>query len=75
MKRRGLSVLLFLLGAALAAHSNDGQPVNSVQLMAWLTAGVPNTRLVRIIQERGIIGAPGKEQIHQLESASAPMPL
>lgn len=69
MKHKGLSVFLFLLGVALAAHSSDNQPVNSTQLMAWLTAGVPNNRLVRIVQERGLTAVPGKEQIHQLEAA------
>ena len=71
MKRKGLSVFLFLLGVALAAHSSESQPVNSAQLMAWLTAGVPSSRLVRIIQERGIADLPGKEQIRQLEAAGA----
>ena len=71
VKRKGLSVFLFLLGVALAAHSSESQPVNSTQLMAWLTAGVPSSRLVRIVQERGIASVPGKEQIRQLESAGA----
>jgi superkiller protein 3 len=77
VKHKGLSVFLFLLGVALAAHSsdsqplNDSQPVNSIQLMAWLTAGVPNHRLVRIVQERGIASIPGKEQLQQLEAAGA----
>src|SRR5271165_3126018 len=66
-----MSVLLFLLGVALAAHSSERQPVNSAQLMAWLTAGVPGSRLVRIVQERGLASVPGKEQIHQLETAGA----
>ena len=71
MKRKGLSICLFLLGVALAAQSSESQPVNSAQLMAWLTAGVPSNRLVRIVQERGIAKVPGKEQIRQLESAGA----
>ena len=50
------------LGVILAAHSSQSQPVNSAQLMAWLTAGVPCNRLVRMVQERGIAKAPGKEQ-------------
>ena len=71
MKRKGLSVLLFLLGVALAARSSDSQPVNSTELMAWLMAGMPSSRLVRIVQERGIASVPGKEQIRQLEAAGA----
>jgi len=71
VKRKGLSVFLLLLGAALAAQANESRPVNSAQLMAWLTAGVPSSRLVRLIQERGIANVPGKEQIRQLEAAGA----
>ncbi|MGB2603707.1 MAG: tetratricopeptide repeat protein, partial [Candidatus Sulfotelmatobacter sp.] len=76
MKRKGLSVFLFLFFlfpsvGSLAAHSSESQPLNVVQLTAWLTAGVPSSRLVRIIQERGITSTPGKEQIRQLESAGA----
>jgi tetratricopeptide (TPR) repeat protein len=71
VKRKSLSVFLFFLGAALAAHSSEGQPVNSVQLMAWLTAGVPSSRLVGIIQKRGVAVVPGNDQIRQLESAGA----
>jgi len=71
VKRKGISVFLFLLGAALAAHSSQSQPVNSAQLMAWLTAGVPSSRLARIVQEHGIASVPGKKQIHQLEAAGA----
>lgn len=71
MKRKGMSVLLFVLGVALAAHSSESQPVNAAQLMAWLTAGVPSGRLVRIVQECGLASVPGKKQIHQLEAAGA----
>ena len=69
MKRKGLLVFFVLLGVALAA--SESQPVSPVQLMAWLTAGVPSSRLVRIIQERGIAPVPGKDQIHQFEAAGA----
>jgi protein O-GlcNAc transferase len=71
VKRKGQSVFLFLLSVALAAYCGESQPVNSIQLVAWLTAGVSSGRLVRIIQERGIASTPGKEQIRQLESAGA----
>ena len=76
MKRKGMSVLSLLLGvvlitAGLIAQSSQTQPVNSAQLMAWLTAGVPGNRLVRIVQERGIANVPGKEPIRQLEAAGA----
>ena len=68
VKRKGLLVFFVLLGVALASES---QPVSPVQLMAWLTAGVPSSRLVRIMQERGIAPVPGKDQIHQFEAAGA----
>jgi len=71
VKRRGLSVVFFLFGVALAAQSSETQPVSSVQLMAWLAAGVPNPRLVRIIQERGLANAPDKDQVRQFEAAGA----
>jgi Flp pilus assembly protein TadD len=71
VKRKGLSVFLFLLGVALSAHATETQPVSSAQLMAWLTAGVPCNRLVRIIQERGIANVPGKEGLRQFEAAGA----
>jgi len=71
VKRKGLSVFLFVLVAAWAALASDFQPVNGAQLTAWLMSGVPCTRLARIVQERGIIAPFGKEQIQQLESAGA----
>jgi tetratricopeptide (TPR) repeat protein len=71
VKRKGLSVFLFLFVAVLAAYSSETQAVTSTQIMAWLAAGVPNNRLIRIVQERGIAGVPGQEQIRQLESAGA----
>ena len=75
MKRKGMSVLLFLLGVALAAHSSESQPVNSAQLMAWLMAGVPSSRLVLIVEQRGIASVPSKGQIRQLEAAGADVAL
>jgi Flp pilus assembly protein TadD len=71
VKRKSLSVFLFLLAVAVAASASQSQPVSSAQLMAWLASGVPGSRLVRIVQERGIASVPGKEQIRQLESAGA----
>ena len=71
MKRKGLSVFFFLFWVALAAQSSESQPVTPVQLMAWLTAGVPSSRLVRIIKERGIANVPCKDQIRQFEAAGA----
>jgi Flp pilus assembly protein TadD len=73
VQRRGVSVVLFLVGLilAIAAHASEGRPVNSTDLMAWLTAGVPCNRLIRIIQQRGIASIPNNEQIRQFEAAGA----
>ena len=73
MLRRGVSVFLFNVGLilAIAAHASEGRPVNSTELMAWLTAGVPCNRLIRIIQQRGIASIPNNEQIRQFEAAGA----
>ncbi|MGA7302869.1 MAG: tetratricopeptide repeat protein, partial [Candidatus Sulfotelmatobacter sp.] len=69
VKRKGLLVFFLLLGVALAA--SESHPVSPVQLMAWLTAGVPSSRLVRIMQERGVAPVPGQDQIRQFEAAGA----
>src|SRR3981081_1504620 len=64
-------VLVFSLSlAAFAApNSSETQSVDATQLVAWLIAGVPNSRLVRLVQERGITSLPTKEPLRQLESA------
>jgi|SRR5580704_4950960 len=71
VKRKGLSFFLFLLGVAVSARCVESQPISSAQLMAWMAAGVPENRLVRIVQERGMTGIPGKEQLRHFESAGA----
>jgi tetratricopeptide (TPR) repeat protein len=71
VKHKGLSVFLFLMLGMLPATAGDSQPVSSTQLTAWLTAGVPSARLVRLVKERGIASAPGKDQLRQLEFAGA----
>lgn len=70
MKRQALSVLIFIL-AVVAASFSQSQPVSSTQLMAWLASGVPSSRLVRIMKERGVTALPNKQQIHQFEAAGA----
>jgi len=71
VKRKGLSVFLLLLGMAFGANSSASQPVTPMQLMAWVMSGVPGSRLIHIVQERGMAGVLGKKQIRQLESAGA----
>jgi tetratricopeptide (TPR) repeat protein len=74
--KKALSVCVFLLAATLIsraeiARAGENQPVNCAQVMAWLISGVPSTRVVRIVQERGILQAPGKNDLHNLEAAGA----
>jgi tetratricopeptide (TPR) repeat protein len=71
VKRNSLSVLFFVLLAALAAPASSSQPVNAAELMAWLASGVRCDRLVRIVEEHGLAGTFGKEQIQQLKSAGS----
>lgn len=71
MKRKVFSVFIFLVAAAFAAQSSDTEPVTAVELMSWLTAGVPSARLIRIVRERGMASVADKEQLRQFESAGA----
>ena len=86
MKRTGLSVfgvIICLCVVALAAQNSGNDsgnsglppsttpPVNTIQLTAWLTAGVPGSRLIRLVQERGIAWTPTQEELRHLESAGA----
>jgi tetratricopeptide (TPR) repeat protein len=76
-----LSLLLFSLGVAAAAQSADSQPgatqpsngksINTTQLAAWLTGGVPSSRLARLVAERGLATLPTNNELRQLESAGA----
>jgi len=54
VKRHSLPVLILILATALCAPASDSKPVDPVQLTAWLAAGVPGQRLLRIVQECGI---------------------
>jgi tetratricopeptide (TPR) repeat protein len=71
VKRPSLSFCLFFLCMAVFPAFSQTQSVNSTQLVAWLASGVPSSRLARIVQERGISSAPGKEQTRELEAAGA----
>lgn len=70
-KRSAVSVCLFVMAAVLASHASENEGVNCVQVMAWLMSGVPSTRVLRLVQERGSLQMPGKDEIHTLESAGA----
>src|SRR3984893_14038303 len=69
------TVAVFVFSLSLAAFaapsSSEPQSVDATQLVAWLIAGVPSSRLVRLVQERGVTSIPTKEQVRLLESAGA----
>ncbi len=55
----------------LSVAARAAAPVDTVQLMAWLTAGVPGDRLARLARERGVAWTLSGEELHQVESAGA----
>ena len=71
MRVKAALFVLMLILAATAAYSSDNQPINTTQLAAWLTAGVPGTRLARLVEERGLATLPTSNELHQLEAAGA----
>jgi tetratricopeptide (TPR) repeat protein len=71
LTRKGPVFCLFFLLIALTAHAVETKPVTTLELMAWLTAGVPSTRLARIAQERGLATSISKEQVREFESYGA----
>jgi superkiller protein 3 len=64
--------LILILATALCAPASDSKPVDPVQLTAWLAAGVPGQRLLRIVQECGIAAFLSEKQIGQLAAVGAP---
>jgi tetratricopeptide (TPR) repeat protein len=60
-----------LIGAAIAAASNELKPVSNTQLIAWLTGGISSGRLTRLVEERGIVRVPTKQELSQLQAAGA----
>src|SRR5450432_1920695 len=77
VKRKGLSLLVFfciafsVVAGAHASVSSGPQPVDTTQLLAWLTGGIPGGRLIRLVQERGLAFSPSAIEIRQMESAGA----
>ena len=57
------------LVALCVADSAAIKPLSATQIEAWLIGGVPNSRLMRLVRERGLAGVPSKEQLQQLQSA------
>ncbi len=69
-------LLLFSLTAAVVAQSAENrntnpQPIDTTQLTAWLAGGVPSSRLVRMVAERGLATLPTRRELEQVESAGA----
>jgi len=65
------SLLLLSFVLAGVAYPADTSAVDTTQLAAWLTAGVSNSRLARLVQERGLANLPTRNELCQLESAGA----
>jgi len=59
------------LAAVCVADSTPVKPITTTELAAWLTGGVSNKRLVRLVRERGLAGLPGKDELLQLQGAGA----
>jgi tetratricopeptide (TPR) repeat protein len=47
------------------------QPIDTTQLAAWLIGGIPNSRLARLVAERGLATLPTNNELRQIESAGA----
>ncbi len=72
VRHKGLSLFLFFcLSVVAAVDSSKSQPLDTTQLTAWLTGGISSTRLVQLIQERGLALAPTENEIHQLQAFGA----
>ena len=74
VKLKFLSLFLIVvcsLAAFATPNSSQTQSVDATHLVAWLIGGVPSSRLVRLVQERGATGLLTEEQVRQLESAGA----
>jgi tetratricopeptide (TPR) repeat protein len=62
---------LFFLATVFSVQATETKPVTLNELMAWLTAGVPESRLARIAEERGLTNSCDREQARQFEAAGA----
>jgi hypothetical protein len=59
MKRKIMSLfLLFCLAVSASADSTFDNPMDTTQLMAWLTAGISGNRLIELVHERGLAIVP-----------------
>ena len=79
-----LFLLLFSVGVSTAQAADpqpsdpkpaplylETQPVDTTQLVAWLTGGVSTSRLARLVTERGLATLPTRTELGQVESAGA----
>jgi cytochrome c-type biogenesis protein CcmH/NrfG len=54
MRKKFLNVVLvFLTGTAIAQSSNS-RIIDCTQLLSWIAAGIPQQRIIRLVEERGI---------------------
>jgi hypothetical protein len=71
VKRKVLSLFLSSCLSVIASADSAPNPVDTTQLMAWLTAGISGRRLIRLVRERGFAAAPAAGEIQQLAVAGA----
>ncbi|HEY1657494.1 MAG TPA: tetratricopeptide repeat protein [Candidatus Sulfotelmatobacter sp.] len=71
MKPKLPAFFLFFLATVLTAQATQTKPVGPNELMAWLAAGISNSRLTEIAQQRGLTNSCSREQAGQFEAAGA----
>jgi tetratricopeptide (TPR) repeat protein len=69
VKRKFFVSFVLLLSLVAAASAADTKPVDATQLTAWLAAGISSTRLIHLVQERGLAHALAKQELAQLQAA------
>jgi tetratricopeptide (TPR) repeat protein len=64
-------VIILLLTVAGVAEESAPEPVDCRQLLSWMAAGIPNQRLSRLVQERGLAFSVNQETSSLLAKAGA----
>ena len=54
MRRKSWNVFLVFLASTAIAQSSNSRMVDCAQLLRWVAAGIPQQRLFRLVEERGI---------------------
>jgi hypothetical protein len=64
-------LIFIVVLAAVSAKPSLAAPVDATQIVAWLTGGISNARLARIVNNQGLAYTLTPEQLRQVESAGA----